>query len=99
MKRVGLALTIWVLVVTTAGCAGPTESAEDRLLPPSQQLEVRENWLETRHEMLLEMMRRHGVGMWIIVNEEFHDDPMTEFVAPPEVYVGGRDLFVFIGTG
>jgi hypothetical protein len=99
MKRVGLALTIWVLVVTTAGCAGPTESAEDRLLPPSQQLEVRENWLETRHEMLLEMMRRHGVGMWIIVNEEFHDDPMTEFVAPPEVYVGGRDLFVFIDTG
>jgi Xaa-Pro aminopeptidase len=49
--------------------------------------------------MLLEMMRRHGIDMWIVVNEEFHEDPMTEFVAPPEVYVGNRDLFVFIDHG
>ena len=37
--------------------------------------------------------------MWIVVNEEFHNDPLTEFVAPPEVYVGGRDVFVFIDGG
>jgi Xaa-Pro aminopeptidase len=49
--------------------------------------------------MLLEMMRRHGIDMWIVVNEEFHDDPLTEFVAPPEVFVGNRDLFVFIDAG
>ena len=38
-------------------------------------MEVREGWLEQRHAILLDMMRRHGVGMWIIVNEEFHNDP------------------------
>jgi Xaa-Pro aminopeptidase len=49
--------------------------------------------------MLLEMMRGHGIDMWIVVNEEFHDDPTTEFVAPPEVYVGNRDVFVFVDSG
>ncbi len=49
--------------------------------------------------MLLDMMRRHDVAMWIVVNEEYHDDPLTEFVAPPLPYGGGRDLFVFIDAG
>ena len=44
-------------------------------------------------------MRRHGVGMWIVVNEEFHDDPLTQFVAPPRPYAGNRDLFVFVDAG
>jgi Xaa-Pro aminopeptidase len=90
---IGIAVTIWV------GCAAPEISEEINLLPPSEQLEVREGWLETRHGLLLEMMRRHGIDMWIVVNEEFHDDPLTEFVAPPEVFVGNRDVFVFIDDG
>ena len=49
--------------------------------------------------MLLPMMRRHGVGMWIVVNEEFHDDPLSQYVAPPRPYTGNRDLFVFVDAG
>jgi Xaa-Pro aminopeptidase len=37
--------------------------------------------------------------MWIVVNEEFHDDPLTQFVAPPRPYAGNRDLFVFVDAG
>jgi hypothetical protein len=70
-----------------------------QLLPWSQQIAVREEWLEKRHAMLLEMMRRHKVDMWIIVNEEFHNDPLTEYVAPPRVYTGNRDIFVFLDAG
>lgn len=70
-----------------------------RLLPWSQQIALREQWLEKRHAMILPMMRRHGVDMWIVVNEEFHSDPLTEFIAPPRPYVGNRDIFVFIDTG
>ncbi|MFP2904719.1 M24 family metallopeptidase [Pyxidicoccus sp. 3LFB2] len=70
-----------------------------RLLPWSEQISVREVWLEKRHGMLLDMMRRHGVGMWIVVNEEFHDDPLTQFVAPPRPYAGNRDFFVFVDAG
>ncbi len=69
------------------------------LLPWSRQIAIREGWLRTRHEMLLPMMRRHNVGMWIVVNEEFHDDPLSQYVAPPRPYTGNRDLFVFIDGG
>jgi hypothetical protein len=65
----------------------------------SEQMRIREGWLEQRHAMLLEMMRRHNVQMWIIVNEEFHDDPLTQFVAPPRPYTGNRDFFIFVDTG
>lgn len=70
-----------------------------QLLPWSQQLAVREQWLAKRHEMILPMMRAHQIDMWIVVNEEFHDDPLTQYIAPPRPYAGGRDYFVFIDTG
>jgi Xaa-Pro aminopeptidase len=60
---------------------------------------VRDAWLVKRHEMLLPMMRRHGIDMWIVVNEEFHDDPLTEYIAPARPYTGRRDVFVFVDAG
>lgn len=69
------------------------------LLSRARQIQVREGWLEKRHQMILPLMRRHDVGMWIVVNEEFHDDPLTEFVAPPRPYCGNRDLFIFVDAG
>src|SRR5436853_2246621 len=53
-----------------------------KLLSWSQQIAVREQWLAKRHEMILPMMREHGIDMWIVVNEEFHDDPLTQYIAP-----------------
>ena len=68
------------------------------LLPWSQQIAVREGWLVKRQALLLDMMRRHNVEMWIVVNEEFHDDPLTEFVAPPRPYTVNRNFFVLVYT-
>jgi Xaa-Pro aminopeptidase len=65
----------------------------------SQQIAIREGWLVKRHEMILPMMRRHNIDMWVVVNEEFHNDPLTEYIAPPRPYTGNRDIFVFIDTG
>lgn len=73
--------------------------APPRLLPLSQQIAIREDWLARRHAALLPMMRRHDLDWWIVVNEEFHPDPLTPFVAPPRPYAGNRDLFVFIDAG
>ena len=70
-----------------------------KLLPWSQQIAVRENWLEKHQQMILPMMRHNGIEMWIVANEEFHDDPLTQYVAPPRPYAGNRDIFVFIDTG
>ncbi|MEJ8566539.1 M24 family metallopeptidase [Elongatibacter sediminis] len=82
-----------------AATGAPSVERESLLLPWTEQLRIRQSWLETRHEMLLEMMRRHGIDMWIVVNEEFNNDPLTEYIAPPRPYAGNRDIFIFIDSG
>jgi Metallopeptidase family M24 len=102
MKRMRLLALILVLATVPAVVTGQPKtgtSGEPKLLPWSQQIAVREQWLKKRHGMILDMMRRHDVGMWIIVNEEFHNDPLTEHIAPPRIYAGGRDIFMFIDAG
>jgi len=69
------------------------------LLSVREQYQLRLTWLEKKHEQLLPMMRRHGISMWIVLNEEFHDDPVTQYVAPPLVYTRQPDVHVFIDAG
>jgi len=71
-----LALALAALTAVPVSNQKPTADAPV-LLPLSRQIAVREDWLEKRHAMLLPLMRKHGVSMWIVVNEEFHDDPLT----------------------
>ena len=97
------------LVPLTAALAQPAAPAASRhavrvpeaarLLPWSQQIAIREGWLVQRHALLLPMMRRHGIAMWIVANEEFHDDPVVQHIAPPRPYTGNRDFFVFVDAG
>lgn len=71
-----------------------------KLLTQLEQMEVRERWLMMRlGSLLLPMMKRHGVEMWIVVNEEFNSDPVTEHIVPPIPIVGRRDVFIFIDKG
>jgi Xaa-Pro dipeptidase len=97
-----VALSLLPLAATAqnpvAGRRFTIESAR-QLRPWSEQIAIREQWLATRHTLLLPMMRRHGVAMWIVVNEEFHDDPVVHQIAPPRPYTGNRDLFVFVDAG
>ena len=90
-----------VAVACAPSADAPTVGADGdvSLLPWSEQIAVREAWLVERHASLLPMMRRHGIDMWIVINEEFHDDPLTEYVAPPRPYTGRRDVFVFVDGG
>ncbi|MBC7899759.1 MAG: M24 family metallopeptidase [Saprospiraceae bacterium] len=71
-----------------------------KLLSQRDQMDVREAWLKKRLvTMLLPMMKKNGIDIWIVVNEEFHSDPVTEHIVPPIPIVGRRDLFVFIDRG
>jgi Xaa-Pro aminopeptidase len=71
-----------------------------KLLSQREQLKVREEWLKKRLDtVLLPMMRRHNVSMWIVTNEEFHADSVTEYIAPPLPYVGRRDFFILADNG
>src|SRR3954469_25623314 len=91
--RILAAPLLLLLACAHAPARGP------RALPWSRQIAMREEWLAKRHALLLDMMRRHGIAMWMVVNEEFHDDPLTWYVAPPRPYAGGRDVFVFADAG
>ena len=103
MSRALSGSVAFLLMLFVIGCSPPAEEMEQNrepdLLSWSKQIEIREQWLLKRYEMLLPMMRERDIGMWIVVNEEFHDDPLTEYVAPPRPHVGGRDIFVFIDAG
>lgn len=71
-----------------------------KLLSVREQQTVREAWLKKRLDtLLLPMMRQQKIEMWIVVNEEFHPDPITEHIAPPLPYQGRRDFFVFADRG
>ena len=71
-----------------------------KLLTVREQQAVRESWLKKRLDtMLLQMMRQQKISMWIVVNEEFHADPVTAYVATPLPYVGRRDFFIFADRG
>jgi Xaa-Pro aminopeptidase len=74
--------------------------AMPRLLNQREQMDVRERWLRSRlGSLLLPMMKRHGVDMWVVVNEEFKSDPVTDQIVPPIPIVGRRDFFIFIDRG
>jgi len=71
-----------------------------QLLTQREQMDVREQWLRKRlGTVLLPMMKRHGIEMWIVVNEEFKSDPVTPYITPPIPIVGRRDFFIFIDQG
>ena len=75
-------------------------SSLPKLLSVREQQAVRESWLKKRLDtMLLPMMRQQKIEMWIVSNEEFHADPVTEHIAPPLPYVGRRDFFIFADRG
>jgi Xaa-Pro dipeptidase len=100
-KRIFL-LSILFAFSTQANLVGQ-RSAEyqlPKLLTQREQMEVRERWLMVRlGSKLLPMMKRHGIEMWIVVNEEFNSDPVTEYITPPIPIVGRRDIFIFIDRG
>jgi len=92
---VACTLALPVVASPPAGAPSVTDEAPT-LLSWSEQMAERDRWLEKRHRMLLGMMRRHDLDWWVVVNEEFHDDPLTPYVAPARPYAGNRDIFVFI---
>ena len=101
MKRITLLLVVLVPIAIGA----QNRSSEPlppmpKLLSLREQMDVREAWLKKRLGILLQpMMRRNGIDMWIVVNEEFHSDPVTEHIVPPIPIVGRRDFFIFVDRG
>lgn len=104
LKRYQFFLIYLFLILTWSTAVFPQVSQNARSLPKllsvREQQAVREAWLKKRFDtMLLPMMRQQKIEMWIVTNEEFHADPVTEYIAPPLPYVGRRDYFIFADRG
>ena len=104
LKRYQFFLIYFFLILTwsTAVFSQVSQNARSlpKLLSVREQQAVREAWLKKRFDtILLPMMRQQKIEMWIVTNEEFHADPVTEYIAPPLPYVGRRDYFIFADRG
>ncbi|HKP70661.1 MAG TPA: hypothetical protein VJV05_15345, partial [Pyrinomonadaceae bacterium] len=102
MKQLTIAALILFFAVTSPAQNKSNEPipAMPKLLSQREQEDVRESWLKKRLDtMLLPMMQKQGIDMWIVVNEEFHPDPVTEHIVPAVPINGRRDFFVFVDRG
>src|SRR5919112_1267947 len=92
---------LFIILFLGCSCVYAQQQRELPKLPTvREQQAVREGWLKKRLDtMLLPMMRQQKIEMWIVVNEEFHADPVTEYIAPPLPYAGRRDFFIFADRG
>ncbi|MFL6468580.1 MAG: M24 family metallopeptidase [Pyrinomonadaceae bacterium] len=99
MIRIFSATILIVLSFAISAFGQATIPAMPKLLNPREQMEVREGWLKARLALLQPMMKRYGVEMWIVVNEEFKSDPVIDQLVPPIPIVGRRDVFIFIDRG
>ncbi len=91
-----------LIVISTfpSSIQAQTQKTLPKLLTVREQQALRETWLKKRLDtLLLPMMRREKIDMWIVVNEEFHADPVTAYIAPPLPYVGRREFFIFSDRG
>src|ERR1043165_535084 len=100
-----VATGVFGVVLMVAGASASLQAQKvsqplPKLLTVREQQEVREGWLKKRLDtLLLPMMRRQKIDMWIVDNEESHPDPVPAYIAPPLVYVGRRDFFIFSDRG
>lgn len=100
-------LSMMLLAIVFLFYEATAQNRTDKSIPPMpkllaqrEQAEAQEMWLKKRlGSLMLPMMKRHGVEMWIVVNEEFHTDPVTPHITPMIPIVGRRDVFVFIDQG
>ena len=101
MKAITISAVLFLCIASHAqNRSNEPIPAMPKLLSQREQMDVREAWLKKRLDtMLLPMMQRNGIDMWIVVNEEFHSDPVTEHIVPPIPIVGRRDYFIFIDRG
>ena len=66
-----------------------------RILSHREQADVMRGLLIQRFERLLpDLMRRHGIDMWVVVTREYNDDPVFRSMSPLTTYASRRRTIV-----
>lgn len=97
------ASALLALLIVVASNPGAASSAQmPAPLPPlREQDRIRQEWLELRLERVLpELMRRHGVALWLVVCREYNEDPaFFSLVSPSVMAARRRTILVFNDLG
>jgi Xaa-Pro aminopeptidase len=97
VMKICLGLLLSLIVSTTtliAQSPGP--------LPPlREQAAIQQEWLKLRLERVLpELMRRHGVQMWLVICREYNEDPVFfSLVSATQFAARRRTIYVFFDRG
>ncbi|MEM7331087.1 MAG: M24 family metallopeptidase [Chloroflexota bacterium] len=72
-------------------------SLKNKILPLRQQATVRNEWLKARLDSFLpHLMSREGFDMWLIIAQEYNEDPVImTFLREPEMSARRRTILVF----
>lgn len=80
----------------------PTEAQSPKPLPPlREQAKIQQEWLKLRLERVLpQLMRKHGVQMWLVICREYNEDPVFFSLVSPTVFAARRrTIYVFFDRG
>jgi Xaa-Pro aminopeptidase len=82
------------------GSGGPAPPAVS-VLPHVEQASVIRAWIERRFDVLLpSLMRQEGIDMWIVISQEYNDDPVFRSLAPLTTFSSRRrTMLVFFDRG
>lgn len=90
-----------VLLVIVLICEAHAQNGLPALGTLRQQAAIQQEWLKLRLERELpQLMRRHGVEMWLVICREYNEDPVFfSLVAPTTFAARRRTIYVFHDRG
>lgn len=82
--------------------AGLALACAAQTMPPlREQAALQQEWLKYRLEHHLpQLMRKHGVAMWLVISREYNEDPVFfSLVSPTTFAARRRTIYVFFDRG
>jgi Xaa-Pro aminopeptidase len=94
-------ITLLVICLSTASRLFPVQPGRQPLPPLREQAEIQKEWLKIRLERVLpQLMRKHGVAMWLVICREYNEDPVFfSLVSPTVLAARRRTMLVFFDRG
>lgn len=102
MHRLSTVLALLAMVAAPPVSAQRLEGTPTRPFGTLQEQAVhQQRWLELRMERHLpEIMRRHGIDLWVVPMREYNEDPLFSAIVSPTTFAARRrSIYVFHDRG
>ncbi len=95
------AIAIFTICLSTSSRLFPAPAGPQLPPPLRDQAAIQQQWLKIRLERILpQLMRKHGVAMWLVICREYNEDPVFfSLVSPTVLAARRRTILVFYDRG